>query len=237
MKIALLILSLLSLFVWINYAQTNPVIKSIISSYERKIERNDKFEITSGKIYFISPASMYIITKEPENQWMKIDSNQMVIYYPDSKKVFKINAQNNFELPFLPTFLLTLRKDYGLSELGFNVTNYGTKNDTIETYWKSKKEIAGGIQHAVIKTISKLIKSVEITTQDSKSYSRIVFDDYINCLNNYWFPMQFQIHKSTPRLVYHETVSLKEAQFNVTIPDSIINFKIPDDAEVKVTEW
>ena len=73
---------------------------AISVEFTRNMKSDNTIEKVKGIIYYDTTNTTLEITY-PINQWMILEGNQILIYYPDEKKAIEITSQSLGTLPFL----------------------------------------------------------------------------------------------------------------------------------------
>ena len=210
-------------------------INTLSAEFERKLVTDDSKEMVKGIIYY-QPLKTVLEVNEPLHQIMTFADNIMTIYYPEEGKAFRIKAKNPIYIPFVQGFVQVMKEDYGLSQLGYKLTRHEPRGDTLYTYWsppaKQKKHL-GMFTLAIVK--DKLVYA-EAKTPDGKSAVRSFYRNYAE-LNNKLFPLEIYSEIYSKSGVSTESVIYSDVQFNLSLPERILNFAIPDSVSVKEIQW
>ncbi|MBM2815429.1 MAG: hypothetical protein HW421_2191 [Ignavibacteria bacterium] len=240
----LLIRLCLLFFIFINYnkclCNTDSFIipfSTFSAEFERESLENGSLLKTKGSVYF-SATSVYIEVSEPLKQIVKIDSNLMVLYYPDEKKGLKISSEVPFTIPIISPFLSALRPDFGLQFLGFSMKDYQLIGDTLLTKWEPIKMDSELHEKFTLKTIKNRLISVVIQDKETeRTIKKMLFDNHILIEKESWIPRSVTIYDGENNINYIEKIILYKQMFNKIIPDSIQNFKIPDGTDIQESKW
>lgn len=210
--------------------------ENISVEFTRTITRNSSHETVKGYMYYQAPDKVMIKVVDPVKQWLVYQGMSMLIYYPDENRAFKFTSENPFEVPFFQAFASVVREDFGLSEAGFTLFQNEMRGDTLVTYWKppqQTKEVLGN-------TITGLAKDklVFVEVQDTKGKA-LITTTYRNHFKfgETFFPLEVESvrHQESDSVV--EKMVYSHPQFDVALPQEVIDFKIPPDAEVREIKW
>ena len=221
----------------INKLSSIPI-KTLSASFQREEIENDRLLKTEGTIFFSIPDRVWIVVKKPVNQIIKIDSTFMLIYYPANNLAFKINSKNSFSSSFISPFIASLRSDYGLSDLNYQMKKFEMVLDTLITEWHPHEQDKKKLGTTIIKMVSNKINQVIILdTSNKNSLQKFVFKNYILINNIHWVPNSVTTFKNVSKNQFFDKVELKNIYIDAALPDSIIGFTIPPNATIKEYKW
>lgn len=209
----------------------NSQVSTLSVEFRREYTGHGREEVTIGSIYLKTEGTVIIRVTSPVNQWMVIDKNKMLIYYPDEKQAFQIKSENPFSLPFLQSFLSVVKKDYGLSELGYTLENYSKRGDTLFSYWSPPQKAERILGNIRIGVVDGKLALTEIKKPDNTLTSRSLYKNHIT-YKSFHFPLEIETVHYIDRDSVIERVIYNNPEFNTPIPDSIVNFKIPEGIEL-----
>ena len=222
---AFMFIVLLTLFYFNNivYSQS---IQSLQIEFERYIKEENREEIIKGVIYYQTSGNTIISVKEPINQWLILKKNGMDIYYPTSKKVIRYITKKPITLPFFQSFLGVMQKDYGLMGIGYKLSHFSNRGDTLFSYWKPRKILSKEMGNLTIIDISNKINYSEIKNPDESLISKSYYSKHID-YDNYFFPLEIYTTRYMNADSTFEKITYKNPQFNSDLPKFIKDFKIP----------
>lgn len=216
------------------YSQTN---RSLVVGFTRTITKENTIDVVKGNLYFRGPTWIIIKVIEPINQWLVYKDSIMHIYYPDERKAFRFNYKTSFSLPFYQTFILAgIEDEFGLSKAGFKLVRHDIKADTLLSYWESPKNLKKMLDIVIIGLIKDKLVKIEILDKKGKKKAKTTYNNYFY-YNKYVLPLEIN------SIVYHKNDSVVEKviytnpQFDVALPQEIVNFEIPNDVKIKEIEW
>lgn len=224
---------LLSSFNSIVYAQS---LKSLQIEFERYYKKKYKEEIIKGSIYFQTSENITVIVEEPLKQWMVLGKHEMDIYYPTEKKAFRFITQNRLLLPFFQTFVAVYKKDYGLMDTGYTLSYHKKRGDTLFTYWNPPEILSKVLGVFTLVYVSDKIVYGELKTSDGTIMSKSSYSNHIHYGTNF-FPLKISTVRFTQSDSTIENITYTHPQFNIELPNEVINFKIPSDITVEEIEW
>jgi outer membrane lipoprotein-sorting protein len=193
-------------------------------------------EITSGSIYYQKPGGIVIKVKDPIDQWMVLEGDTMLIYYPTDSTAFRFHSDNPFSLPFFQLFVGMGNTDLGLSKAGFTLDRNEVRHDTLITYWKPPEQAGKSLGNAIVVLVENKLVFMELQNAKGKTLTNIAFNDHLQYRGTY-FPLEITSVEFEDSDSTVETVVFHNPQFNVELPPEVINFKIPQGIEVEEIEW
>ncbi|MFH1052556.1 MAG: hypothetical protein V1779_16680 [bacterium] len=208
------------------------------ADFQRETIENGELLFTTGKIFFYKPYNVFIDVSEPLNQKMLIDSNLMLIYYPDENKGLKISSQEPLALPILSPFFSSTKSDFGLSIIGYSIKDYSMNSDTLSTKWSIPDQIDDNSYFFEIKTVNNRI--IEVLVSKAKKnllIKRMIFSTYVELSKELWIPQELVIYDNENAGQIVESIALKNIMLDIELPDSILKFIIPENAETEEIQW
>ena len=161
----------------------------------------------------------------------------MMIYYPQNGKAFRVRSRQKIEMPIIPQFLMALKMDYGLADLGYRLEEHAMRSDTLETVWRSGLKIGNSGGKAVLRSAGDRLLSMEMKNGAGQTVSRVEFDNFTRIPSGGWFPRKLVMWKKSPDQFSREVVTLESVRFDEALPDSIKNYRIPPGAQIEEKEW
>ncbi len=202
--------------------------------FERTISESNKKEVTRGSIYYHAKSRTIMEIDFPIHQILIFTKNDLQIYYPEKKKAIILKSKSSFPVPFLYNFLGVLKKDFGLSNIGYSLTKHEIENNILYTYWvlssKGKKNKKN--YYFTLGTKKNMIVFTESKNSKGRLSSKTEFKKHIQ-FNNYYFPTEILSEYYHKTSTSKERVIFKNIKFNGEIPDIILNFQIPSDSKVE----
>ncbi len=208
---------------------------TIFLNFERKAIQSNSTEIIKGVAYYKSPNRLFIEVNDPIKQIMIVEKNIMTIYYPEDNKAFHIKSKKPFTMPFINSIITVIKKDYGLTELGYTLVKHEKKDSKIYTYWeppKDKKRIMGQF---IIATEDNCLVYAELKNNEGKSVAKSFYRNHIK-IDGKLFPMEVRSEIMEGTNIMEEHITYSEVKFNVAIPKEILNFRIPNSVKIENVE-
>lgn len=210
-------------------------VKTLSGVFSRTFAGEQGIDSTSGAFYYLDSNKMYIQVNYPLHQIMYIEANITTIYYPESKKAFRLESVNPVILPLIPGLLAAIRPDYGLGDLGFELGNQTIKGDTVIASWthpKAKKKM-GAFK---IAEVNDRLVYTQYQLPNKVIRMKTTFSNYEN-VSGVFFPTEIYAKIFNPDGISFEKVLIEDLELNQKIPDHIVNFKIPGDVVVENKKW
>lgn len=219
-----------------NQSLYSESLKTIIVNFARRLKENNSEEMVKGIIYYQAPKKIVLNVTEPLHQWMIFEDNILFIYYPKEQKAFQIYSKNPFMLSFFQAFVGIIISDFGLSEKGFFLIKSEKKGDTFITYWKPPKEKEKMLGNIIVGMIEEKLVFIEIQDVKGKKFIKTTYNNHFR-YNNTFFPLEIISIKYEKKDSVVEKVIYENPRFDVPLPKEIVDFKIPNNIDVKRVEW
>ncbi len=223
----------LLLFTSISLCQT---FQTIEVEFERVYVNKDITEILGGKIFYQSPDDLRLLITKPIKQWMILRGNKFDIYYPDDKKAFRIISKFPPSLPLFEAFVGAVKEDYGLIELGYSMSTYGTKGETLFTYWDPPEKTSKTLGKFTLEFIENKIAYVEAINAKGKIIAKSFYRNHLSYGANY-FPLEITTVRYFDSDSTFEKVTYTNPVFDKKFSSDSTDFKIPFEVKVEEIEW
>jgi len=210
--------------------------QTIQVQFEREYIGGNTKEITKGQIYYRAPGEVTAVVTYPIKQWMIFAGKQLTIYYPDDKQAFRFNSQFPISLPFFEAFIGVVKTDYGLTDIGYTLSNHKTRGDTLFTYWGPPKKTSKALGEFILAYVSDKIVYAELKGRDGTTTSKSYYKNHIRHGATY-FPLEILTIRYAKRDSIIEEVVYTNPQFDRPLPPEVINFKIPKNAKIEEIDW
>ncbi|MGB9743072.1 MAG: LolA family protein [bacterium] len=209
---------------------------NLVVDIERTMRSEHKTESAKGTIFYQPPDDILIHITEPVNQWLNSKSKTLLIYYPDDKKAFRIQAQFPFTLTFFQAFIGAMKGSLGLTETGFTLHKNERRGDTLVTYWSPPAKAKRALGPVIIGLVDDRMGFMEMRNNRGKTLVRVSYSQYhkIDGLN---LPLEVSAVRYMGKDTTYETVHYRNPRLNIKLPDEVVNFKIPDGTDVKEVRW
>ncbi len=189
-----------------------------------------------GTIFYQPPNDILIYVTEPVNQHLKFNDKTLVIYYPDEKKAFRIQARVPFVLPFFQAFISLTNKNLGLAEMGYTLSQSEKRGDTLITRWVPPAKVKKAVGPIIIGMVNDQVGFMEMQNSKGRTIGRVSYSDYSK-IGNIMLPMRVSAVRYLGKDTTYETVYYSNPRLNVKLPDEVVNFQIPKGTEIKEVSW
>ena len=211
-------------------------LKTLAIEFRHEYSEGGSIEAVKGTVYYLAPTKVILKVTSPINQWMVLKGKEMTIYYPDENMGFYIVSQSPISLPFFEAFIGAIKEDYGLTDIGYTLSNHEIRGDTLFTYWSPPKKLSKVLRKLTLVHISNKLTYTELKGTDGTIISKSFYSDHIR-YGAIYFPLKITTIRYIKTDSIIEKVVYSNPQFNISLPQEITNFKIPLDAEVKEIKW
>jgi len=211
------------------------IIKTVSVKFTRIVKQKKSEEIIKGNIYYEGNKTI-VVTKEPLNQWMILENNIMLIYYPDKKKAIRIKSKNPVSLPFFHSFIGLVDENLGLAKLGYTIDKNELHGDTLFVYWKPPKKAENILGEFILSLKNNIIVSTKSKDPKGKTIIKTSYNSFIEH-DNQFFPLEIKSVIYSGNNVTTESIIYNNPVFDESLPKQISQFTLPDDIEVKEVEW
>ncbi|TES92057.1 MAG: hypothetical protein E3J87_06280 [Candidatus Cloacimonadota bacterium] len=227
---------ILIFFVTFNDVIYARILKSIQIDFEKHSREKDRQEIIKGTVYFQASGKIVVFVREPVNQWMIYRKDELIIYYPVEKRGFCFTTRFPPYPSFFQAFLGAVKEDYGLTDIGYTLSNHEINADTLTTWWNPPKRLSKQLGNFILVYVSNKITYAESRKSDGSISSKSFYDNHITHGVNY-FPLKISTVRYAEADSSLENIFYNNPQFNINLPDIVKNFKLPSDAEIKKIKW
>lgn len=211
-------------------------VDTISLKFERKVVQNDSTETAKGIAYYQAPQKVFIDVQDPVSQIMLVNGEVMLIYYPVEKKAFRIKAKGAIPMPFIQGILSVMKDDYGLTEMGYTLTKHEKKGDTLYTYWDPPEKLKENMGKFILGTANGILVYAEARKSKGKATAKSFYSKHIE-LAGKQFPLEVRSEIVDGNSRMEESVSYSDVKLNISLPDRVTGFKLPDSVPVEEVEW
>lgn len=212
------------------------VLQNIRVEFERSFKEGDKEEVVKGIIYYQTPGRVFVIIKDPIKQWMLLEKNELIIYYPIDTLAIRFTTPHPVSLSFFQPFLSVMKDDYGLTGMGFTLYNHRISGDTLSTYWSPPNKLSKVMSNLILVYVADRIACSELKKTDGTTIIKSSFSNHIPYEGGY-FPLQISMVRYMGADSTFERIIYRNPQFNISIPLEVRDFKIPSYVEIEEIEW
>jgi outer membrane lipoprotein-sorting protein len=204
--------------------------------FERKAVQGSSTEVAKGIAYYQSPQRVFIEVRDPIRQIMIIDGKVMLIYYPVEKRAFRIKAKHPIPMPFIQAILSAMKDDYGLTEMGYTLAKHEAKGDMLYTYWAPPSSLKKRLGEFILGMTNGLLTYAEARGPDGRIAARSFYRKHIELAGG-CFPLEVHSEVYDGSSHMEEYVTYSEVEFNVSLPNRVVSFRLPDSMSVEEVEW
>ena len=211
-------------------------VDTISLKFERKVVEGSSTDIVKGIAYYQAPQKMFIQVQEPVNQIMLVNGGTMLIYYPVERKAIRIKAKGPIPMPFIQTVLSVMKEDYGLTEMGYTLWKHEIKGETLYTYWKPSDDLKEHFGLFTLGTINGMLVYTETKSPKGKDSAKSFYKKHID-LAGKSFPLEIRSEIVNGSRRSETFVSYDDVKLNVSLPDEVTKFRVPDSVSIEEIEW
>ena len=209
--------------------------KTVSIDFTRTIEKENEHEIVTGKLFSDGIKQTVIISK-PLNQWMILKKNNVLIYYPDTRRAIRLKSKTNTSLGFFQAFIGVTKEDYGLSEMGYVMEKSEIRSDTLVTYWLPPEKAEKYLGEFILAYANDRIVYTDVKNADGQTIAYTTYNNFYLHRATY-FPLHITTHLSNNNLDTYEEIEFFNPSFNQPLPLNVINFTLPDGVLIEEKQW
>lgn len=214
---------------------TLSVLNTLSADFEREFVERSHIEKIKGRIYYQAPAKVIIEVNDSLNQITLFTRNSLLIYYPEEARAFRIKSKGPMTLPFFEAFIGAVKEDFGLTELGYTLADYETCAETLYTWWDPPEHGKKFLGMFVLGNIGNRLVYAEAKTPQGECQVKSFFKNHIQSEGEY-FPLEIY-SEHCDGIKTEEQIVYSNVEFNVSLPESLVNFVLPDSVMAKEIEW
>jgi len=198
--------------------------------------RRERVDTLRGTIYYHRNDFLIVHVRRPVDQWMEVRGRELSLYYPADRRVFRFLAGPPVTLPIVELFLSAVDPDCGLSALGYVLKDHDQKGDTLRTIWEpGSTRHAGPLRLRLNMRDRRLIETVW-EEKPGRAITHSLFSGHVEH-DRIFFPMKVVTDYIENGDSLRDEVVYHDPRFDHTLPDSILAFRIPDDAPTDTVRW
>ena len=215
------------------YAATQNALRMDFTRYTSENGRTDTIH---GQLWEYPSNRLALIVSHPMEQWMFLDSNHMILYYPMEKKAFRFASKKKFAMPFFQAFQSAREGTAVFPEMGFTLKRNLEKGDTLYSLWDPPLKFRKMIGVAKVGMVRGKLAVSQVKDPEGNIVAESFFRNY-QIRNGVSFPMEIEIRTNSGKRNTLEKSLFENLQPNTALPENIMNFQIPYDAQIKDVEW
>lgn len=233
MKRAIAMILLGVLIPLVSFAQS---LGPLSVAFLREYTQGSAKERVWGTIYCQPPNKLILQVTYPLEQWMVFEKTVTTIYYPASRQAFRIISRFGSYPPFVQAFIGVAERDYGLSSLGYRVRDYNIQADTLISHWRPPKGLSLFLGETILKIKDDKIVYTESRTVRGETLRKSTHKKHVGYQGTY-FPMEILTTEYSRADSTFEKVVFSDPEFDLPLPEEVLNFHIPTGVEVKEVKW
>jgi len=208
----------------------------VVDSIYLKVEiirlLKDDIEVTKGELYRKHNTEVLFFVHSPIKQVLMFYDKTLRIYYPDDNILYVVDKGNNLLLDFYNIFVDYNKEDLGLSAIGYKLKNVSIKSDTLTFIWYPMKKLSKYMGKCVLTYYNDNLIKASYYNPSQIITRNLIFSDLFH-RGALIFPRNIVIDKCAPEINTKEIIKFEKVAFDITIPDSIQNYSIPNSVQIK----
>jgi len=195
---------------------------------EREVIFKDRTETFAGKFYLKFPDYFFLSVHSPLNQIIISRGDTTLVYFPDVRKAFQSLVKNPFD-PELAGSLFQAQRGWDLRGIGYTLSKEEAEGDTILRHWVPQQRAAVGA--VAVREWKGRVVGVEVFDGDGR---RMVETRYLRFLQSgeLSIPTRIVSISLADGDTLSETIRYRRLRVNEEVPDSILNYRLPEDVEI-----
>ena len=207
--------------------------------YTRELTENDKTERTAGTLHYdVNAARVVVEVTEPLQQIMVVTDKVMEIYYPEDKQAFRFIFEGRIPLPFVESIIQSTQVEYGLADIGYSLAKHDVADEVLYTHWDPPDKTADKLGTVIIGMRDDRLLSTEVKNPNGDTIATSRYQNHSKIGINF-IPMKVtsSTYGTNSKVAQHERIVYSNPQVNAEEPNPLLNFTIPESAEVRVVKW
>lgn len=221
------------LFFTTSYAQ---IVQTLHIDFEKTTFKHENEEYVSGTIYYQQPDAMCMLISEPVNQWIFSGKDTMVLFYPEDSLAFMFKTIYPVTFPFFQAFLGIVQEDYGLTAIGYTLAEHEVHDSILTTIWTPPEGAPADLGRFCITYTNKKITSAAYQAANGSLISYTHYRDHY-AYGAYLFPMEIEKMQFLAQDTIREMIHYENPEFNCALPDSLMNFRLPEYVTIEHIQW
>jgi outer membrane lipoprotein-sorting protein len=234
MKTRLIIFFIISYF-YVSAAFSQEI-ENISVEFTRMLKKETSEEVIKGTFYYQKNKRIIFKITEPIGQWIVLEGNAMLIYYPNDDKAFRYSGKNPVSMPFFQTFVTLSSEDWGLSKLGYTIGGSESRGDTVWVHWKPPKNGESPSGEFVTALKEDRIVLTELKDAKGKTLIQTTYGDHVNFYSQS-FPLRIKSFLFSNNGFSMESLTYSSPVFNKPLPGEILNFTLPRNIKIEDVKW
>lgn len=201
------------------------VLSSFGADFTRSVTADSLVEQSSGKLRIQFPDDVMVFVSSPVKQWLHYSREQLLIYYPEEEKLFRLDRPSTQAPPFISAVMAAIREDFGLSELGFTIGSSSARGDTLRICWQAPDSLQQAIGKVELQYLGRQLTS-------SRSYdirdSLVLANRYDGHFDHrgYQIPLRISLWQKTGQGEKREEIVYSDPVFDQDYSALLLQFRL-----------
>ena len=209
--------------------------KGIHAGFYHQIIEQNSVDSARGEIFIAFPSLVHIHITSPVNQIMRLTSDQMIIYYPDSREGFVYNNAS----PLNTTWLMTIgtgKAESIFEGMKLKLLTHYSRGDSEIWMWERPRNKKSPLLRIKMLKINDLLRTIIFFNENGETLAVNRYNNYEMIADTFYLPTHIESITHTQQGTSREIVDLTDPEALPVLPQNVIDFTIPPDARVKTYE-
>ncbi len=214
-------------------------LKTLSLDFTRELAENDKTEHIAGTLHYDARTTRVVVeVTAPLKQIMVVKDKVLEIYYPVEKQAFRFLSEGRIPLPFVESIVQSTQAEHGLTVIGYSLKNHDVVDEILYSYWSPPKKAKDKLGTIILGMQDDRLISAEVKNPKGHIVARSHYQNHSKVGMNY-VPMKVTstTYGAKSEVLQYEHIVYSNPQVNVSTPNHILNFAIPESVEVKEIKW
>ncbi len=214
-------------------------LKTLSLDFTRELTENDKTEHIAGILHYDARTTRVVVeVTAPLKQIMVVKDKVLEIYYPVEKQAFRFISEGRIPLPFVESIVQSTQAEHGLVAIGYSLQKHDIVDEVLYSYWSPPKKAKDQLGTIILGMQDDRLISAEIKNPKGHIIARSHYQNHSKVGMNY-VPMKVtsRTYGAKSEVLQYEHIVYSNPQVNVSTPNHILNFAIPESVEVKEIKW
>ena len=232
---------ILLLFIFFFAKELHAVpLKTLSLDFTRELTENDKTEHIAGRLHYdVKTERVVVEVNRPIRQIMVAKGNILEIYYPEEKQAFRFISEGPVPLPLVETIIQTTQAEYGLATiLGYTFEKHEIIDKVLYTHWKPPEASKDKLGVVILGIRDDRLISAEVKDPKGFLVAKTLYQHHSK-IGIHYIPMMVfsSTYDEKSEVLRYEQILYSNPQMNVSSPNPMLNFTIPESVEVKEIKW
>jgi hypothetical protein len=216
-----------------SQAQNSDAVRSLSLDFKRVYSEGARVDSIAGRIYYSFEGFLFIKTTSPVTQYMRVEDNSMLLYYPDSREAFRIQQSGPVVIPFVQSLLWVVNRKLNLEKAGFEFVRTDDAGDTSTEYWKAPRKLSRQLgEIRIVMTGRKRVERIVTYGSDGRELVSTFCGAYCDT-SGFLIPLRMTTWTSKDSLRVVEQMMFNRPLINRPDDSSNVFFSIPPDIRIK----